>query len=126
MMAMTPMGTATRRMTRPLGRLTSRRTWPTGSGRAATCRTPSAIPAIRPSVRASRSSITSLTCPRAASISCALAARMAAAFRSRASAMASRAAFFSSVEVRWRAGRASRAESRMSWVVIIAKPPFFR
>ena len=60
--------------------LTSTRasTSPTGSGRAATSRMPCAMASMRGTVKARRSSITSLMCPLAAAMSSALAARMAA------------------------------------------------
>ena len=75
MMAITPMGTPAFWMTSPLGRSTVRRIFPTGSGSSATWRMPSAMPWIRPSSRASRSSITSDMVPRAAARSWALASR---------------------------------------------------
>ena len=120
MMATTPMGTESLRMVRPLGRSTVRRTLPTGSGRAATWRTPSAMAATRSSVSASRSSITSLMLPLAAAMSSPLAARMAARPPQRLSAIASRAAFFVSVPAHRSAGRAACAASRISRVVMSA------
>ena len=78
MMAMTPMGTRVRSMTRPLGRSTRRITAPTGSGSAATSRMPWAMPAMRSGVSLSRSSITALMWSFAASMSMALAESMSA------------------------------------------------
>ena len=77
MMAMTPIGAAVFSTTNPLGRSTRFSTVPTGSGSAATSRTPWAIPEIRSGERASRSSITSETVPLAASRSSRLAAKIA-------------------------------------------------
>ena len=67
-------------ITSPLGRSTRFSTRPTGSGRAATSSMPFAMARMRSSVRARRSSITSLICPFAAAISSALAARIAVMF----------------------------------------------
>lgn len=58
MMAMTPRGTETLLTWSPLGRVWEARVRPTGSGRAATARTPAAMSAIRPWVRRRRSCIT--------------------------------------------------------------------
>ena len=56
MMATTPSGTRTRWISSPLGRRHPSSTSPTGSGSVATWRRPAAIPAMRASVRRSRSS----------------------------------------------------------------------
>ena len=108
-MATTPMGTDTRRMESPLGRVISRRTLPTGSGSFTTSRMPSAMAWMRASVSMSLSSITGVMCDFAASISLAFAARMASVWASSCSAMESRARFFSSADARARDGAAAFA-----------------
>ena len=55
MIPTTPNGTRSWRSSSPLGRVEPRTTSPTGSGSAAVCRSPSAMPAIRSAVRVSRS-----------------------------------------------------------------------
>ena len=89
------MGTRTLRMTSPLGRAVSLRSSPTGSGRAATARMPSAMLSTRAGERERRSIMTGAITPRAASTSAALAARILSAWSSKAWAMASSRRFFS-------------------------------
>ena len=98
MMAMTPRGTRRRPMMRPLGRVSILSTLPMGSGRAATCRTPSTMPAIRSGVRVSRSSMAGrIPASLAAATSSALAASHSACRSVNISAMAASAAFFLAV-----------------------------
>ena len=118
MMAMTPRGTETLLTWSPLGRVWEARVRPTGSGRAATARTPAAMSAIRPWVRRRRSCITGEMVSWAAARSRALAARMAGVSASRASAMDRRTAFFSSVERAARAGLAASASSSRGRVMV--------
>ena len=124
MMATTPMGTAVFSMTRPLGRSSLLSTAPTGSGRAVTSRIPWAMPKIRSSLRASRSSITLDTVPLASMRSRPLAVRMGWVWSISASAMASSARFFISVSARAMAAFAPLARRSSSRVVIC--PPSFR
>ena len=98
MMAMTPRGTRRRPMMRPLGRVSILSTLPMGSGRAATCRTPSTMPATRSGVRVSRSSMAGrIPASLAAATSSALAASHSACRSVKMSAMAASAAFFLAV-----------------------------
>ena len=98
MMAMTPRGTRRRPMMRPLGRLSILSTLPMGSGRAATCRTPSTMPAIRSAFSVSRSSMAGrIPASFAAATSAALAESHSSCRSVRILAMASRAAFFFAV-----------------------------
>ena len=97
MMAMTPMGTAVLSITSPLGRLRRVSTWPTGSGRPATSRTPWAMLKIRSSLRARRSSITVDTVPLASIRSSPLAVSTDWMLSASASAMARSARFLASV-----------------------------
>ena len=98
----TPMGCATRRMRRPLGRVHSDKTRPTGSGSAATCSRPAAMASIRSGFRARRSRKAGAR-PSAAARSAALAARIAGVAARSAAAAAWRAASL--------AGRGARARS---------------
>ena len=98
MMAMTPRGTRRRPMMRPLGRVYILSTTPMGSGRAATCRTPSTMPAMRSAVRVSRSSMAGrIPASFAAATSSALAESHSPCRSVRMAAMASSAAFFFAV-----------------------------
>ena len=98
MMAMTPRGTRRRPMIRPLGRVSILSTLPMGSGRAATCRTPSTMPATRSGVRVSRSSMAGrIPASFAAATSSALAESHSVCRSVRTSAMAFSAAFFLAV-----------------------------
>ena len=112
------MGTEVFSISSPFGRTILRSTAPTGSGRAATSRMPLAMAASRAGVRARRSSITSLMRPRAAARSCLLAARIASLFSTRATAMASSAAFLVSVSASASGSFAACAANRISCVVI--------
>ena len=124
MMAITPMGTAVFSITSPLGRSTRFSTRPTGSGRAAASRMPRAMAPMRSSVRASRSSITSLMCPLAAARSSAFAARMASMFSGwhSQSDMAHRAWVRVSLLASATTVFAARAASRISCVVMPDPP----
>ena len=112
------MGTRTLRMTSPLGRAVSLRSSPTGSGRAATARMPSAMLSTRAGERERRSIMTGAITPRAASTSAALAARILSAWSSKAWAMASSRRFFSAVESAAAAGFTARAAQSRSAVVM--------
>src|SRR5437588_724765 len=63
MIATTPSGTRTFSMRSPFGRVQPSTTSPTGSGRAATWRSPPAIPSIRAGLRRSRSTTVGVTPP---------------------------------------------------------------
>ncbi len=94
MIAMTPSGTETLSTRSPFGSVWVDRIRPTGSGRPATARIPSAMSAMRPAVRRSRSSMTGETVPSARARSPAFAARMASVSSTRQSAMVRRTAAF--------------------------------
>src|SRR4051794_9890723 len=92
--ATTPSGTRTLRRSSPLGSRCPSIVSPTGSGSAAMERTSEAMPAIRSSVRRSRSSRAApMSFSSPARMSRALASRISGVRASSASAMASRAAF---------------------------------
>ena len=97
MMATTPMGTAVCSMTMPGLGVARRRTCPTGSGRSIRASTPSAIPWMRSFVSSRRSIMTVEMVPSASAQSAALAAKISSQPATRASAMARRAWFFTSV-----------------------------
>ena len=118
MMAMTPIGTAVFSIKRPFGRTILRSTAPTGSGRAATSRIPLAMSVRRPGVSARRSSITSLTRPRAFSTSCLLASRILSCAAMSATAIASSAAFFVSASASASGSFAPCAARKISCVVM--------
>src|SRR5262245_52265477 len=110
MKPMTPRGTRTREISRPLGRRHVSTTWPTGSGNAATWRSPCAISSIRASVSVNRSRKARVRpLPRARSRSARLATRRASVFSSRPRAIWVRASFLTLVERTARATAASRA-----------------
>ncbi len=110
MIPITPSGTRTREIRRPLGRVQSAMTSPTGSGRSATSSRPFAIPSIRASSRARRSSLAPLRFDsRAAVMSAALASSMSPDRARISAAAACRAAFLASVDARPRAEPAARA-----------------
>ena len=124
-MPMTPMGTRTFFIRRPLGRVHSRMTSPTGSGSSATWRRPRAMSATRFSLSMRRSSISSLMpFARSRSMSALLAVRTSAQRASSASAMASRASFFSFVVSCAVAVLAAFAAAALSNRVFIRLPPF--
>src|SRR6185436_8454895 len=91
----TPSGTRTREISTPLGRRHTSTVSPTGSGRAATWRTPAAISSMRESVRVSRSTkARGWPLTRARSRSARLASTMVPAFSSSARAIRINASFF--------------------------------
>ena len=101
MITITPIGVLTFRRMSPLGRSRSSRIRPTGSGSWATSRNPVAMPATRSSFSNKRSSIArERPISRPVSMSLALASWMRAVLFSSASAIASRQAFLSSVDIR--------------------------
>ena len=98
MMATTPIGTRTRRSSRPFGLTVAKSPSPMGSGRAAVARRLSAMPFIRSGVSRRRSIKDAFIPPsRAAFISSSLAASTCAAFSSSRSAIFSSASFFTAV-----------------------------
>ena len=85
-------------MMSPLGRVSILVTWPMGSGRAMTCRTPSTIPAMRSGVKVSRSSMAGrIPASFAAATSAALAESHSSCRAVKMSAIAAKAAFFFAV-----------------------------
>src|SRR6266849_8423817 len=99
----------------PLGLNLSSLISPTGSGKAAISRTPSAMAATLDAASVSRSTnAASLPAPCAAATSCALAASRLFSSRMIARAIASRAAFFAAVGARARRRDAARARSPTS------------
>ena len=110
MMPMTPSGTRTRAILRPLGRAHSAIDRPTGSGSAAIASRPAAIASMRPSSSRRRSIIAAFR-PRwrPPSRSLALASSMVATSARRAAAAAASAAFLVSVDARDRRAAASLA-----------------
>ena len=123
-MPMTPRGTRIFVTVRPFGSVPPPRMVPTGSGRAATWRSPSAMPASRSCVSSRRSSMDSFMCPALpASISPAFAARIVSAWSSSASAMVRSAAFLAAVDrvaSRRSANPAARACSLMLIMILLS------
>ena len=122
------MGTFTRRISSPFGRIVSISPSPMGSGSIAVCRSPSAMPCIRFSSSIRRSSIArGVPFSRAAAISPAFASNIFAAFSSSASAIARSAASFTADDVtasRREASFAARACSRtISSIVLLMQNP---
>ncbi len=110
MTPMTPSGTRTRSNRRPLGRVHSAMTAPTGSGRSRTPSTPAAMASIRAGFSARRSTKAAvMPSRRASATSSALAARIAGAAARIAAAMAPSAAFFSCAVASMRRRAAARA-----------------
>ena len=110
MIATTPSGTRTLRMSSPFGRRHPSSTSPTGSGSAATWRSPAAMASRRVSVRRSRSSgAGSMPAASAATRSAALASRISGARSSSSDAAACSAASFSAVDAVARRREASLA-----------------
>ena len=109
---MTPIGTDTRRMRSPLGRSHSPRRRPSGSSRAATCSTPTAIASTRPGSRARRSR-SALLRPdaSAAAMSLPFASRIAASSQRIAAAAASSARRLASAELAASTRAAARASA---------------
>ena len=117
MMPMVPMGTRTCSMRMPLGRCQSSSTWPTGSGRVATCSSAAAMASRRFSSRRSRSSMAEerpLLSPAAMSL--ALAARISPEASRRPCAIAMRMVFFVSDESWESLSAAARAWRPISWI----------
>ena len=120
---MTPRGTATFSIRRPLGRVSPDRARPTGSAALATSSTAVFMSWMRPSVRASRSnSAWDKPAPFPASRSWALAARISSRRLQRAWAAWSKAASFKAPAVA-RTRAASLARAPIS-VMVIGIPPF--
>ena len=107
MTPITPNGTRTLRMRSPLDFVHSASVSPTGSGRAATSRTPRAISWIRDGVRSKRSRMASAR-PEL-SISSRFASKIAFSLASRAAAIDNSSVFFSLVESRASLAAAARA-----------------
>ena len=122
----TPNGTVICSNSSPLGSVERRNVCPSGSGSAATCRAPPAIPLMRSSVRSNRSCICGcIFSARALAISISLAARISALRASIAWAIASRAALRSapvaveSVRAALRAVVASSATSDSALIGVL-------
>src|SRR2546428_5680146 len=110
MKPMTPRGTGTRAISRPLGRRQASTVSPTGSGSAAISRRPAAIVSMRASVSVRRSrNARGWPAARARSRSARLASRMAAVFSSSPRAICSSASFLVRLPHSARARAASRA-----------------
>ena len=127
MIPTTPSGTRTWRISSPLGRTVEAIPSPTGSGRAAVCRRPSAMALMRPSSRCRRSR-NEFFMPRrrAASQSSSFAAKISGISSVSASAMAKSASFFTAVRVAARrraAAWASLACCQSRALISIALPP---
>src|SRR5574337_67250 len=123
MIPMTPSGTRIRPTSRPFGRRHIPVISPTGSGSAATCRTPAAIFSIRFSSSASRSNNADGCCADLASArSSAFAERIAARPSPNASAMAVTARFFTSGTTMARACAARRAAVPSSRTISAVTP----
>ena len=118
MMAITPIGTDTFLRRSPSEVVRSVRIRPTGSDRSITSLIPWAIPSILSLESIRRSSITSLTVPRTASTSWALAPRIKLHSASRASAITPSALFFSVFDRVARYDLAFLAAASISCVVI--------
>ncbi|EGE58311.1 hypothetical protein RHECNPAF_33400116 [Rhizobium etli CNPAF512] len=117
MTPITPSGVRTRSIFRPFGRSQAAMTSPTGSARAAMARIPSAISAMRLSLRVSRSmKEASISLPSTSFRSLAFSARIWALLARIASAMAFNARFFASVEAKPNGRAAAFALRPMSFI----------
>ena len=114
MMPMTPSGTRTRSMSRPLGRVQRASEAPIGSGSAATASRPRAMPSIRLASSASRSIIEADSLPDTAATSRAFAARIDAESRLMAAAAWVSARFLAAVAARPIVAAAARARAPIS------------
>src|SRR5680860_351674 len=121
---MTPSGTRTWRISSPLASVAPRTTSPTGSGRVASERSPSAMAVTRAELNRSRSTMASEMPAAVCSLtSASLASRMPAQWRSRASAIARSAASLTALEAaaKGRADSRARSAAASTSVLLIAQ-----